>query len=59
MNNDQERSFRIRPPRSSRLQRNESNGWSLAFKRMMHIARMTRKLKASSNRKVTPSKPYM
>jgi hypothetical protein len=59
MNENWERSFRIRPPRTARQIRNGSETWSVAFKRMLHFVRMTRRQKTSSTPKRVASKPYM
>ena len=59
MDDDRERTFRIRPPGGRRHVRNGSDGWSVAFKRMMHIVRMTHRRKTASGANARPSKPYM
>src|SRR5437867_6938312 len=38
---DREREFRLRPPKPRRNPADETRIWSIAFKRVMHIARMS------------------
>src|SRR5436853_4299417 len=58
MNDNREREFRIRPqPR--RRPSNEPKAWSIAFKRIMHIVRMSSKGTRSSRSPQTGSKPFM
>jgi len=40
-NDDREREFRLSPPKPRRNPDDEARIWSIAFKRVMHIARMS------------------
>jgi len=40
-NDDQERKFRLKPARSRPNQRDEARVWSVAFRRVMHLAHMS------------------
>src|SRR5438105_10931273 len=58
-NDNREREFRIRPQRRGRTPSDEPKAWSIAFKRIMHIARVSSKRRASGGSRRTGSKPFM
>src|SRR5438105_13576735 len=55
---NRERQFRVRPPRPRRAPRDEGQAWSLTFKQIMHIARMSSQRKHSSGGNAkSPARP--
>src|SRR5438093_6036515 len=58
-NDNREREFRLRPHRPRRTASNEPRAWSIAFKRIMHIVRMSSKRRTKGGSRRAGSKPFM
>src|SRR5438128_731526 len=58
-NDNREREFRLRPHRPRRTASNEPRAWSIAFKRIMHIVRMSSKRGRNGGSRRAGSRPFM